>query len=76
MVGQTLHLKYNEHFQEIVGLCYFKKHTCLMQITVINFAVCLISVKELTKIVKWINDFNFRIGTYKAFKRLNDGKTL
>jgi hypothetical protein len=47
-----------------------------MQITVVNFAVCLISVKELAKIVKWINDFYFGVGTNKAFKRLNYSKTL
>lgn len=47
-----------------------------MQITVVDFAVCLISVKELAKIVKWINDFYFGIGTNKAFKRLNYSKTL
>lgn len=47
-----------------------------MKITVVDFAVGLISVKQLAKIVKWINYLYFWIGTDEAFKRLNNGKTL
>lgn len=47
-----------------------------MQVAVVDFAVGLVSVKELTQVVERIYNLDMRIGTDEPFKRLNDSTAL